>query len=300
MGIVAEKKALRDARWPCRRRIEASWVAVVVASLTVAAMLAPKSADAFSLTSGVGLVLKTELTRRVRGHRATASARCKFVQRSLWRARGEQHVGARDQTARGDHTKLLLWETPACHARSSWRQLLTPPNLHHSLARLQVSMVLDHPGKVASVAKKAQVVVVSGPSGVGKGSIIQLVQQTLGPARVALCVSHTTRPPRAGEVEGEHYYFTSKQEMEHEISQGGFLELADVHGIDILMHGCNTTNVRQAVDVWELFLKLKAAGKAPKADPSMEKRYRQVFQAPAVKGILKIDTAVCNTLVRFM
>ena len=230
MGIVAEKKALRDARWPCRRRIEASWVAVVVASLTVAAMLAPKSADAFSLTSGVGLVLKTELTRRVRGHRATASARCKFVHRSLWRARDEQHVGARDQTARGDHTKLLLWETPACHARSSWRQLLTPPNPRHSLARLQVSMVLDHPGKVASVAKKAQVVVVSGPSGVGKGSIIQLVQQTLGPARVALCVSHTTRPPRAGEVEGEHYYFTSKQEMEQEISQGGFLELADVHG----------------------------------------------------------------------
>ena len=80
------------------------------------------------------------------------------------------------------------------------------------------------------MAKKAQVVVVSGPSGVGKGSIIQLVQQTLGPARVALCVSHTTRPPRAGEVEGEHYYFTSKQEMEQEISQGGFLELADVHG----------------------------------------------------------------------
>ena len=91
-------------------------------------------------------------------------------------------------------------------------------------------MVLDHPGKVASVAKKAQVVVVSGPSGVGKGSIIQLVQQTLGPARVALCVSHTTRPPRAGEVQGEHYFFTSKQEMEQEISQGGFLELADVHG----------------------------------------------------------------------
>ena len=231
MGLVAEKKALGDARWPCRRRIKASWVAVVVASLTVAAMLAPKSADAFSFTAGVGLVLKTELTRRVRGHRAAASARCKFVQRSLWRARDQQHVGARDQTARGDHTKLLLWGTPACHARSSWSQLLTLPNPHRSLARLQVSMVLDYPGEVTSVAKTPpQVVVVSGPSGVGKGSIIQLVQQTLGPARVALCVSHTTRPPRAGEVEGKHYYFTSKQEMEQEISQGGFLELADVHG----------------------------------------------------------------------
>ena len=43
-------------------------------------------------------------------------------------------------------------------------------------------------------------------------------------------VSHTTRGPRPGEVEGIHYHFTDRQEMEKGIQDGIFIEHAEVHG----------------------------------------------------------------------
>ena len=43
-------------------------------------------------------------------------------------------------------------------------------------------------------------------------------------------VSHTTRGPRPGEVEGIHYHFTNRQEMEQGIRDGIFIEHAEVHG----------------------------------------------------------------------
>lgn len=45
-----------------------------------------------------------------------------------------------------------------------------------------------------------------------------------------LSVSATTRAPRPGEVEGEHYFFLSAEEFERRVQQGGFLEWAEVHG----------------------------------------------------------------------
>ena len=72
-------------------------------------------------------------------------------------------------------------------------------------------------------------IVISGPSGVGKGCIIVQLPCQLG-SRVDLCVSHTSREPRSGEREGLHYYFRSREEMEAEIAGGGFLEYAEVHG----------------------------------------------------------------------
>ena len=43
-------------------------------------------------------------------------------------------------------------------------------------------------------------------------------------------VSHTTRPPRPGEVDGVHYHFTTVEQIKKEIEEGKFIEYAEVHG----------------------------------------------------------------------
>lgn len=72
-------------------------------------------------------------------------------------------------------------------------------------------------------------VVVSGPSGSGKSTLVQaLLKSPPGPLR--LSVSATTRPPRAGEVDGVHYHFWTRERFHEEVARGSFLEWADVFG----------------------------------------------------------------------
>ncbi len=69
--------------------------------------------------------------------------------------------------------------------------------------------------------------IISGPSGAGKGTICkQLKEET----DINISVSMTTRQPRPGEVDGESYYFVTKEEFEKEIANDGFLEYAEVYG----------------------------------------------------------------------
>lgn len=72
-------------------------------------------------------------------------------------------------------------------------------------------------------------VVISGPSGVGKGTLISMLM-TEFPSMFGFSVSHTTRAPRGMEKDGVHYHFTEKSVMEREIQDGKFLEFASVHG----------------------------------------------------------------------
>ena len=51
-----------------------------------------------------------------------------------------------------------------------------------------------------------------------------------GRAQFGFSVSHTTREPRDGEVDGTHYNFTTVEQMEKDIADGKFLESANVHG----------------------------------------------------------------------
>lgn len=70
--------------------------------------------------------------------------------------------------------------------------------------------------------------VVSGPSGVGKGTICrQLCRQR---PEVRMSVSCTTRAARAGEIEGVHYFFVSNEKFDEMVAQDQFLEWAGVHG----------------------------------------------------------------------
>ena len=72
---------------------------------------------------------------------------------------------------------------------------------------------------------KGKLLVLSGPSGVGKGTIGKEVLKLRPNACVS--VSCTTRSPRDGEVEGKSYFFISKEQFESMIGQGGFLEYSE-------------------------------------------------------------------------
>lgn len=76
--------------------------------------------------------------------------------------------------------------------------------------------------------KSGTLIVLSGPSGAGKGTICsELLKQD---ESLKLSISMTTRSPRGKEVDGEDYYFVTKEEFEERISNGEFLEYAKVHG----------------------------------------------------------------------
>ena len=74
----------------------------------------------------------------------------------------------------------------------------------------------------------ARVFVITGPSGVGKGTLIRAMMERL--AGLELSVSATTRAPRPGERDGLDYYFLSEQEFDRRVRAGEFVEHADYAG----------------------------------------------------------------------
>ena len=70
--------------------------------------------------------------------------------------------------------------------------------------------------------------IITAASGAGKTSLVNALLAK--DSQVKLSISHTTRPPRPGEVNGEHYHFVSEAQFLDILSAGGFLESADVHG----------------------------------------------------------------------
>ena len=72
--------------------------------------------------------------------------------------------------------------------------------------------------------KKGKLIVISGPSGVGKGTVVSALMQRHDHLR--LSVSATTRPIRPGEMDGVNYYFIDHETFERMISENRFLEYA--------------------------------------------------------------------------
>jgi guanylate kinase len=64
----------------------------------------------------------------------------------------------------------------------------------------------------------------------GKGTLIELLQKQFPDGKFGFSVSHTTRKPREGEVNGVHYNFSTVEDMRKEIEDGKFIEYAEVHG----------------------------------------------------------------------
>ena len=88
---------------------------------------------------------------------------------------------------------------------------------------------------------------ISAPSGAGKTTLCDALRQT---PDFVYSVSCTTRPPRAGEIEGDDYHFISQKDFAARVEAGAFLEYANVHG-----HYYGTlrkpliTNLQNGVDV---------------------------------------------------
>ncbi|ANB17036.1 guanylate kinase [Dokdonella koreensis] len=70
--------------------------------------------------------------------------------------------------------------------------------------------------------------VIAAASGSGKTSLVKALLER--EPDLALSVSYTSRPPRPGEVDGQHYHFVSRQVFEHMAQAGAFFEYANVHG----------------------------------------------------------------------
>jgi len=70
----------------------------------------------------------------------------------------------------------------------------------------------------------AKVFVITGPSGVGKGTLIRELLARV--PDLELSISATTREPRAGEVDGRDYHFLSREEFDRRVAAGDFLEFA--------------------------------------------------------------------------
>ncbi|KAJ3537740.1 hypothetical protein NM688_g6632 [Phlebia brevispora] len=69
----------------------------------------------------------------------------------------------------------------------------------------------------------------SGPSGVGKSTLLQRLFAEF-PDKFGFSVSHTTRAPRPGEVDGKHYYFVSREEFQNLLGENAFIEHAEFSG----------------------------------------------------------------------
>src|SRR3989339_1573545 len=76
--------------------------------------------------------------------------------------------------------------------------------------------------------KRGLLVVISGPSGVGKSTVVRRLFKIYPDLKMS--ISSTTRPPRPGEVHGQHYFFLNEEEFDTRVRQGKFLEWAKVHG----------------------------------------------------------------------
>lgn len=74
--------------------------------------------------------------------------------------------------------------------------------------------------------KEGLLIVLSGPSGAGKGTLCNALRQHI---EINYSISATTRAPRQGEVDGINYFFMTKAEFRNKIEQGGFLEWAEVY-----------------------------------------------------------------------
>lgn len=120
-----------------------------------------------------------------------------------------------------------------------------------------------------------QVTVLAGPTAVGKGTVSQFIRENC--PQVWLSVSATTRAPRPGEVDGEHYFFTSPEQFDALVEGDQMLEWAVVHGVN--RYGTRRDTVQAAVQQGQkvlLEIDLQGARQVRQAMPDA----RFVFLAP--------------------
>ena len=76
--------------------------------------------------------------------------------------------------------------------------------------------------------RKGMLLVISGPSGTGKGTLIKRLMEE--DSSLVFSVSATTRAPRPGEIDGVHYHFVTNEKYDQLVAENAFVEYANVHG----------------------------------------------------------------------
>lgn len=111
---------------------------------------------------------------------------------------------------------------------------------------------------------KGKLVVISGASGVGKGTVLGIMMKKRTDLKFS--VSATTRPPRPNEVDGVHYYFITKERFEEMIASGEFLEY-DAHAANY--YGTPRAQAEEKMEHGSVLLDIepKGAEQVRKADP---------------------------------
>ena len=149
---------------------------------------------------------------------------------------------------------------------------------------------------------KGKLIVISGASGVGKGTVLGIMMNKR--KDLSFSVSATTRPPRPGEIDGVHYYFISREKFEEMIANGAFLEY-DAHAANY--YGTPRAQAEEKREQGPVLLDIEPAGakqvrsRVPDAElifimpPSMEeleRRLRGRGDTPEEQIRLRMDRAV--------
>ena len=127
-------------------------------------------------------------------------------------------------------------------------------------------------------SKKGQLIVISAPSGAGKTSVIKNVIKKLNDEnrKSKFSVSHTTRPPREGDIDGSDYFFVSNKRFDELDETGNFIETAEVHDYK---YGTSKdfidNNINQGINV---FLEIDVQGFQELRSKNIE--FRSMFILP--------------------
>lgn len=170
--------------------------------------------------------------------------------------------------------------------------------------------------------RQGMLIVVSGFSGVGKGTVVQLVFESL--PNLQFSISCTTRKPRSGEENGVNYFFLSEEEFEKKIANDEFVEYTKTftnyygtlkseidkplsQGVDVLLE----LNVVGAKNIKEMYpdsvtifitppsiatLKARLIGRGSETPESIERRLKEIENES--KDIIKYDYCVTNNIAR--
>ncbi|XP_073287573.1 guanylate kinase 2-like isoform X1 [Primulina huaijiensis] len=125
-----------------------------------------------------------------------------------------------------DEERILFIKGNSAYDDCFWFLEVNTPFVRDQKMRLGTEVVTWSKGVIGETEKP---IVISGPSGVGKGTLISKLMEEF-PSMFGFSVSHTTRAPRSHEQNGIHYHFTERSVMEKDIEDGKFLEFAAVHG----------------------------------------------------------------------